>query len=163
MIYLFDDVMNIPDGVIHEAFQLMPPERRQRASRYHYIIDRDLCVLAYWLLMRGLRNEYGITEPPAFTYGKNGKPYLAGHPGVFFNVSHCRAGIVCAVSDNEVGIDIQDVRPFDMDVAKRVCTSDELETLRQSREPERLFCELWTIKESYIKQRAFRVPHNATH
>jgi 4'-phosphopantetheinyl transferase len=152
VIYLSDDMENIPADVIREIFSLMPMERRQRALRYKQDIDSNLCVLAYWLLLHGLKEEYGIIKPPNFIYGENGKPYLAEYPGIFFNISHCKAGVVCAISDVEVGIDIQEVRPFDLDVAKRVCTDSELEQFALTQEPERLFCEMWTMKESYIKQ-----------
>ena len=129
----------------------MPQERRERALRYRSELDRYLCVLAYWLVMHGLEAEYGISTPPAFSYGDNGKPYLSEYPGIFFNVSHCKAGVVCAISDYKVGVDIQEVRPFDISVAKRVCTALELEQLSQSAEPDRLFCKMWTIKESFFK------------
>jgi len=152
MIYLFDDMENISADVISETFALMPHERRQRSLRYKREIDRYCCVLAYWLLLNGLKNEYGITDPPVFTYGENGKPYLDGHPDIFFNLSHCREGVVCVISNAEIGVDIQDVRPLNIDVAKRVCTISELDRISWSREPERLFCEIWTIKESFIKQ-----------
>jgi 4'-phosphopantetheinyl transferase len=152
MIYLIDNIASIPADIIHETYMLMPPERQQRAFRYRQEIDKQLCVLAYWLLLHGLKNEYGIITPPSFTYGENGKLYLTDHPDIFFNLSHCRAGVACAISDIEVGIDIQEIRPFDMAVAQRVCTYIELDRLAQCSEPERLFCELWTLKESYIKQ-----------
>ena len=151
MIYLFDDMENIPADVISKTFSLMPIERQQRAARYRRNNDRDFSVLVYWLLLCGLKQEYGLVKPPTFTYGENKKPYIAERPDIFFNFSHCRSGVVCAVSDCEVGIDIQDVRTYNLDVAKRVCTGKELEQLAQSQEPEKLFCMLWTIKESFVK------------
>jgi 4'-phosphopantetheinyl transferase len=130
----------------------MPPERQQRALRYRREIDKRLCVCAYWLLLHGLKKECGIIMPLLFVYGENGKPYLADNSGIFFNLSHCKEGLVCAISENEVGVDIQDVRLLNMNVAKRICTVEELEKINQSNHPERLFCEIWTIKESFIKQ-----------
>ena len=151
MIYLFDDMENISDDIIRQTFPLMPPERQERALRYRHSVDRNLCIMAYWLLMYGLKREYGIETPPTFTYSESGKPSLAEHPDIAFNISHCRLGVVCAISKYEVGIDIQDVRPFDMDVAERVCTDDELRELAHCKAPEGLFCKLWTIKESFVK------------
>ena len=143
---------NVPGDIILETFSLMPPERQQQALRFRSDIDRNLCVLVFWLLLYGLKNEYGITEPHTFTYGENGKPYLIEHPDIFFNLSHCKLGAICAISNSEVGVDVQDVRPFSLGVAKRVCTERELERLAQSESSDRLFCELWTIKESFIKR-----------
>jgi 4'-phosphopantetheinyl transferase len=151
MIYLFDDMENIPADVIRDTFPLMPPERQQRALRFRQERDRNACVLAYGLLLHGLEQEYGITAPPAFSYGENGKPYLTDHPSIYFNLSHCKAGIVCAISDMEVGVDIQEVRPIDMDVVRRVCTSYEVEQFQYCQLTAPLFCKIWTIKEGFIK------------
>jgi 4'-phosphopantetheinyl transferase len=89
---------------------------------------------------------------PRFTYGENGKPYLTGKREIFFNISHCKTGVVCAISDKEVGVDMQDIQPFDRELAKRVCTAGERMQLEQSDTPDRLFCKWWTIKEAYIKR-----------
>jgi 4'-phosphopantetheinyl transferase len=151
MIYLFDDMENIPVEIINKTLTLMPPERQQRAMRYRHEIDKNLCVLAYKLLMLGLKQEYGITKPLAFNYCENRKPYLSNYPDIYFNISHCKYGAVCAISDKEVGIDIQDVRPFDFDVAKRVCSDSEMGQFFKCHMPERLFCKIWTIKESFVK------------
>jgi phosphopantetheine--protein transferase-like protein len=59
--------------------------------------------------------------------------------------------VACVISTVEVGIDIQDIRPYNPAVAKRVCTEKELEQLGKCKNPEMLFCKLWTIKESNIK------------
>ena len=40
-----------------------------------------------------------------FVKGKNDKPYLIGGP--YFSISHTRGAAVCAVSDHEVGSDIE--------------------------------------------------------
>lgn len=114
-------------------------------------IETDNRAAAHSLLLRGLREEYGITAPLSFTYGPNGKPYLAEYPHIFFNISHCRTGAACVLSDREVGIDIQDTRSFTHRAAKRVCTEDELARLEASDKPEKLFCRLWAVKEAYVK------------
>jgi 4'-phosphopantetheinyl transferase len=151
MIYLSDDIDHFPSDIIRDTFPLMPLERQQRAMRYRQEHDRKTCILAYWILLKGLQQEYGIATPVSFRYGLNGKPYLENFRGIFFNISHCKKGVVCAISENEVGVDIQDVRPFNLNVAKRVCTEQELKYLAQYEDPSQYFCEIWTVKESYIK------------
>ena len=129
----------------------LPQFRRERYLRYSKEQDRKACILSYLLLARGLDERYGIKESVSFVYNKNGKPYLKEYPRVFFSISHCKGGVACALSDAEIGIDIQDVRPFDIGLAGRVCTQAELKLLAEASDPARLFTRLWTQKESRAK------------
>ncbi len=113
--------------------------------------QKDNRAAAHELLRRALREEYNITGDLVFTVGIYGKPSLTAYPNIFFNISHCKLGAACAVSGCEVGIDMQDVRPYSKKVAKRVCTETELRKLAGSEDPGRLFCKLWTVKEAYVK------------
>ena len=71
--------------------------------------------------------------------------------------------VVCAVDDKPIGIDIEQIRPIDLTVAKRICTDEELlylfghtptdEDFTYTTDTEILtrFFELWTAKEAYGK------------
>jgi 4'-phosphopantetheinyl transferase len=52
-----------------------------------------------------------------------------------------------------VGVDVERVRPFDMDLAERFFTPQENAFLRSAPEAERQlrFFDLWTLKESFLK------------
>jgi 4'-phosphopantetheinyl transferase len=115
--------------------------------------QKDNRAAARGLLRHALREEHGVTDEPEFFYGPNGKPYLTAHPHIFFNLTHCRTGAACALSDRETGVDMQDIRAFSDRAARRVCTPSELEQLTAAPEPERLFCRLWAIKEAAVKLR----------
>lgn len=152
MIYIFNRMDLVTDTFINDFLPNMPIERQDRTLRYRRKIDRDLCVIGYWLLCYGLRKEYGITDYPRLLYGDYGKPHLTDYPDIHFNISHCNIGVACAISQNEVGVDIQDVQHYNANVAKRICTDEEMAQLTQCQHPEALFCRLWTIKESFLKQ-----------
>ena len=47
-----------------------------------------------------------------FQFNEHGKPYLVGHEGVYFNISHCREAIAVGVSNREIGIDIEGHKHF---------------------------------------------------
>ena len=89
-----------------EALAAVSPERRAYALRYRREEDQRLCLSAYLLLQRALREEYGLSEVPPFCYGQHGKPALQGYPDIHFNLSHCREAAACVVSTHPVGIDI---------------------------------------------------------
>ena len=150
-IYLYDDMVSLKDDFIAENLINLPKFRQEQCNRFRQYHDKRNCILAYTLLMQGLKEQYGITDPISFVYNEYGKPYLYEYPHIFFNISHCKSGVVCALAEIEIGIDIQCIRPFDWKVAQRVCSKSELLLLKEADNPEHLFCKLWTRKEAYAK------------
>lgn len=150
-VYLFEQLESVPETFIVSALQMLPEERRQKARRYRRLIDRKNCVITYVMLKIALKECFRITD---FTlqYGKYGKPYLVEYPDVYFNISHCCCGCVVAVADCPIGVDIQDIRHFSWEIAKRACCAEELELLERSTDKDREFTRMWAMKESYIKK-----------
>ena len=110
---------------------------------------------AHSLLSRALR-EYGIEYSAGVTpvvFGEHGKPSLAEHPEVRYNISHADGVAAAAVSGYECGVDCERVRAYDPRVVKRVCGVSEQAMLKAAPESERdlLFFRLWTLKEAYAK------------
>ncbi|PKM52555.1 MAG: hypothetical protein CVV02_00010 [Firmicutes bacterium HGW-Firmicutes-7] len=151
MIYLFDQLESITDEYLEKIIRVLPLERRKKVRAFKFSIDQIQSAIGYMLLLYGLRLEYGIFEELAFSYGKNGKPYLKNYPNIYFNISHCKVGVVCAISDNEVGIDIEKVEAFDLELGKYCCSPEELDRILSSNSPEAEFYSLWTKKESFLK------------
>ena len=87
-------------------------------------------------------------------YGEKGKPYLRDYP-FYFNLSHSGNYVVCALSWQEVGVDIQQYRRTDIDrLAERFFSTEEKKALKachDRKEREQLFYQLWTRKEAYGK------------
>lgn len=151
MIYLFDDIASFSDSLFWRSLQVIPKERANKAMKFRNMIDRKLSVIAYLLLAAGVKKEYGILEELVFGFGEQEKPYLLHYPEILFNLSHCKQGVVCVISKEVVGIDIEEVSPYDDDVAKYICSESEYERLRSSTNPALEFCKLWTVKESVLK------------
>ncbi len=83
-----------------------------------------------------------------------GKPFLKSSVNWFFNKSHTKNVIVVAVSDNDIGVDVEFIRSARMNVANRYFSADEIELLENASSPEsrnQLFYQLWTLKEAYLK------------
>ena len=74
----------------------------------------------------------------------NGKPYSEN---VFFNVSHCDGAVVIALSDREVGVDIERVRAVKSDLTQYVVGSAEKSKINSHED----FFKVWTGKESLVK------------
>jgi len=152
MIYILSDLSEINEEFIEQAMPLLSEQRRERVQQIRHKQGKRQSAAVYLLLRFALINEYGINEPVEFEYGEKGKPVLRDHPHILFNLSHCKNAAACVVSAEEAGVDIQDIRPVTVRVAKRVLTSDEFEVYKKAPEPDAFVCELWTVKESRLKQ-----------
>jgi 4'-phosphopantetheinyl transferase len=81
-----------------------------------------------------------------------GKPYLRDYPDTHYNISHTRGVIVCAVSDQSVGVDIESVKPFNKRIVECFFTQNEQDYILTSKEDQdKRFAEIWTKKEAYVK------------
>lgn len=149
MVYLNDGIDAIDVG---QALKAVSPQRREKALRYRQIRDRRLSLAAYLLLAEGLEKEYGIRELPEFAFGRNGKPFLAGHPGIHFNLSHCREAALCAIGGSPVGCDVESVPgKLDMDLCRRCFNDAEIARIAGADRPTLAFARLWTQKEAFLK------------
>ena len=150
MIYLYDTLENYSDEQYLKHLNALPAWRREKALQYKKLDDRKRSVLAFVLLQHALREEYGINEVPEFVYNEFGKPSFSNLP-IRFSLSHCKDAVACAVSDHNIGIDVETIVPYNPDVARRVCTAAELEMLEQSKNKDAEFIKLWTVKEAISK------------
>lgn len=81
-----------------------------------------------------------------------GKPYLKGQTNVFFNISHCKNLVVCAISDHKIGIDVESRNRRVTDVlAKKILGATEWNQYQKSENPSFTLLKFWTLKESYLK------------
>ena len=150
MIYICHALNKYTDEQFLIHLSSLPIWRREKALQYKKFDDRKRSVLAFVLLQRALREEYGITEVPEFVYNEFGKPSLPNLP-IHFSISHCKNAVACAVNDHNIGIDVESIVPYNHDVARRVCTADELKMLEQSPNKDVAFIKLWTMKEAISK------------
>lgn len=135
-----------------EAFlPFLSENRLERAAGEKNPAVRGRTIFSYALLRLALAEAFGIYAPPEFVYGKHGKPFLREYPNVFFNISHAAHAVLCAVSEQPVGADIQDIRLLKTDISRKICTPGELEQLGCAKDKNRELCRLWCIKESFGK------------
>lgn len=128
-------------------------ERKIRADRYLRSKDALRCVIADALL------RYAVSQTPGITfcipeYTAEGKPYLKESTQFHYNLSHSGNWVVIAFGENEVGVDIEQIRT-DIgieSIAQQFFTREEQEyifydpTLASQH-----FFQVWTGKESYLK------------
>lgn len=143
----------------------MPECRKKKVLRMSADHSRRQSLGAGILLSIAL-SERGLTEEETKT-GPHGKPYLPGEDRFFFNLSHSGSRVMCAVAEEPVGCDVQqitDIREYQR-IASRFFAQDEvlsMERIADDQERKELFFRYWALKESYIKAtgEGFSMPMN---
>ena len=108
---------------------------------------------AYTLLAYAVRRRWGIEQLPELARGEQGKPCFLAFPNYHFNLSHSGKFALCALDDRPVGVDIEVIRPHHPNLAKRICSAEELDWLEGERDKETALCKLWVCKEALVKYR----------
>ncbi len=133
-----------------KAKSLVDADRLLKADKYKNSDDKLRCIGA-GLLIRKIRSDFKIKDK--ILVDKYGKPYFENNR-VYFNISHSGTYVVAAVSEYNVGIDIQKIVPDIHRVAERNFLPSECEYINRTEvdnERRQRFCEIWTVKESYLK------------
>lgn len=146
-IYHFD-IKNADEAMLDEWFEQMSAERKQAVSQMKVRHKKNLRIAADALCRKAISDYCGIEQSKIiFEHTKAGKPFVKDLP-VHFNVSHSGDMVVCAVSDCEIGIDIEKIRKVNPRSADKFATESEKEYISEN---ENGFFEIWTLKEAYFK------------
>jgi 4'-phosphopantetheinyl transferase len=151
MLYIQDTDFTQNDEFIKKCYERMSKQRQEYVQKYVSYKDRINGIIGYDLLKRGLAQEYGIASNPYFLFSRYGKPYLKEYPNICFNISHCGVAVACAISNYDVGVDIETIRQIDKSIIEYCCKEEEKEKIYDSINPNIEFAKIWTMKESYIK------------
>lgn len=126
----------------------MSKERQESTLRLQNKQKQKAKIAADRLCRLAISEFCGIEkEQVEFDLSERGKPY-AVNCNVNFNISHSGDFVVCAVSDNEIGIDIEKIRHVNPRTAERFACPDELDYIKSE---ENGFFKIWTLKEAYFK------------
>ena len=133
--------------------RIISEENMKKCQRFKFRED-VLRTLYGELLVRHVLCEQFLFVNKDIKLSRNeaGKPYIE-ECNIYFNISHAGDFVVCAFCEQPVGIDIEEIKEIDLEIAKRFFCKSEYEDLMEQKEVDRLnyFYSLWTLKESYIK------------
>jgi 4'-phosphopantetheinyl transferase len=139
--------------------RVLSPDEARAAARFHGPTLQARAIIAHAALRAILARYLPLSpEQLAFARGAFGKPYLAAHPGLRFNLSHAGDLVLIAVAaGRDVGIDVEQVRD-DLDVARLAefaFSPSEVAALERVVPEQRAaaFYAGWTRKEAYVKAR----------
>ncbi len=148
------DLLNINHtdlNTLLRAFEPLLPVTVIKATVQYKNTSDQLRHLAGEILSRtAIKRHTGTWPGDPFLSSEHGKPYMQHHP-VYFNVSHSGDYVALAISENNVGVDIEKLRHNKMRVARRFFSEKEIKRLQVSDNPDRDFTRLWSLKEAYLK------------
>ena len=131
-----------------EVMEGLSEERIEKILRFKQEKDRKQS-LGAGLLLKYCLEKAGLSMEDV-KYGENGKPQI---DNCYFNLSHSKDMVACAVSEKVIGCDIEDIGKMRDGIAERYFTENEIRHLNQYENEDRRdeFYRLWTMKESYMK------------
>ncbi len=162
-LYRFD-IREMSEDTCTRLAKTVSDELGARLERMAHPDDRKR-TLAGRLLLLNAAKELCDARDPVVLRTAAGKPYFADLP-IRFSLSHSGDKVILAVSEREIGADIEQLRPFSLGVAKRFFTpaeqayvfgripiAAERDRALQGQDVERLrrFYTVWTKKEAYGK------------
>ena len=151
MISIFDDMSQVTEAEVQRMLPLVDEQRRTEALRYKHLFGQFAC-LKSWLMLKEILKPLEINDME-MDKNNHGKPFLVHHPGVHFNLSHCKNGIAVVVDFSPVGIDIESFRKSNLALVRKTMNPAEAEWIRASSDPVETFTQFWTKKEAVLKLR----------
>jgi len=139
---------------IAKLYSFLLNNEKERITRFRKWEDRQRALLANLLARYIIINKLQIKNSNiSFSKNNHGKPFLEYNPQFHFNLSHSGKWIVCGASTNPVGIDVEQIKPINLDIAKRFFSKEEYNDLVKKDDNDKIeyFFDLWTLKESYLK------------
>ncbi|GAB4312858.1 MAG: hypothetical protein Kow00127_03550 [Bacteroidales bacterium] len=138
--------------ILELFYRWLTPAEQERSDRFRRSDDRYRSLAAQLLVRWFYRNEAIDWQNDRMT-GAHGKPFLNTRPDLCFNTAHSGHWVVAAFNSSPVGVDVEEVRPVNPELAARYFTPDELKLFAKSKdsEPDVAFLRIWTLKEAYLK------------
>lgn len=149
-IYFFNITVLRNRKIFDEKLKNMNEERADKINKLKVTADK-LRSMGAGLLIQFIKEKYGIEEDVQID--KFGKPHFP-NSNVHFNISHSGSYVIAAVSNDKIGIDIQRIQKDKHRIAEKNFLPSECEYINSTEvdaEIQQRFCEIWTIKEAYLK------------
>ena len=134
-----------------DLFEDLPPKDRERIGRFRFDADRIRGTLGT-AMIRHFAGEAFPDEEVRIDRTEHGKPFLYGHEGFEFSLSHSGDMVVLAVSGKAVGADVETVKGRDWKMFGRFLSEAEMKMIGDAENPEEKFFEVWTVREAFSKE-----------
>lgn len=147
------------------GFEVLPPELQDEIMAYRQIDDQQRVYLGKRLMAK-MFSDLATPEQVFSSCRRDdcGKPFIPEFPD--FNISHSGNWVAGArIAEGKVGVDIEMIRPIEIDLFHRQFTESERDAMKKSSDPLSTFFTAWTAKEALMKAdgRGMRIPPHQIH
>ncbi|WP_186577943.1 4'-phosphopantetheinyl transferase family protein [Aquibacillus kalidii] len=137
---------------VEELLPYLSKERMERIRKFKFLDDQFRSVIGDLVIHYMFAVHHGEKlNDDRVKHNHYGKPFLPDIPTFHFNISHSGEWVACAVHQSPVGIDLEQLKPIDVDFAKSVFTKNEFRNIAQHADQTYAFYQTWTAKESVVK------------
>lgn len=166
LVYYSDASILSDPALFQVLYEKQPIYRQKKIDDLRFDTDKRLSLGAGVLLQRALWDAGLDGREVQVQFGEHGKPYFADLPQFHFSLSHSGSMVLCAVSEYEIGCDVERIRDYKERLAKRFFHPQEIDALEAQTDAEAkrlLFYRIWTLKESFLKAtgRGLSLPLNS--
>lgn len=150
-------VRKLTENESNKLVFMLDKNRQDKAGRIKKEEERVRSIFAGLLLRYAFLQENHTLdewEKVRIVTETYGKPNIKGFADFQYSLSHSGEWVVCCTDSEPVGVDVQKMCPFKIQIAKRFFHQNEYERLcREENEIERtkIFYSMWAAKESYAK------------
>lgn len=147
--------INIEDvswNEISSMLNIVSKQEKQKILEMQREKDRCLSLVGKLLLLYFLNQNstQKVNRLPKLEYTSYGKPQWENISS-FFNITHSENMVACAYGyDKNIGIDIELIKNYNIDMFAEILTLKEYEQLKKSNNIVKLI-QIWTIKEAVLK------------
>lgn len=152
-LYCFD-ISQVTNYFFEAFYTLCTKERQRKADKYKSIADSKRCIFAEILLKYSIYQHLGYSHDLLIHYNSYGKPFICNINNYFYNISHSGKWVLLACSDEEIGVDIEQICFTYDTIPQNFFTSEEKRYIfftENEFERAKRFTQIWTLKESYVK------------
>lgn len=149
-ILICDKIEELGEDFVERCKEILPEWRKEQMLKIKHLRGRVQCAVAYMLV-----------GGDKWVYNEHGKPYFEGRDDLFFSISHCGSAVAVAVDDEEVGVDIEEVKRYKERMVNYVLNEDEINEIKDKEitDKRESFIDIWTKKEAVFKLLGTGITH----
>ena len=151
MEYIIRNINDFNTEDINNFYDKIPKLKKDKISKFKNYESKVRSIIGEMNLKELLAKKNIYYNSLDYYINKYGKQYLKNDK-IFFNISHSFDYVITAISNNEIGIDIEKVRQTPIKIINQFATEKEKEYILSSNKniEERIF-KIYTLKEAYFK------------